>query len=213
MEYQDANYLDKTTIVSGTFKVCNHFDDKEAELKEQYKSGIKEWKQELIGNRAIAQMFNLKIAEAWNNLAEERMYLNGLYARSAILVGEQSEWNAWAIRRSTERKEQLEKILNSWQYKKDFYAGKIKDDKAPLDIEQAKSAPIEAVVGYPGEKRGKNIWFKCPLHSESAASMCWYPEQKRWWCYGESRGGDLIDMFQAINNCSFIDAVRHLVKY
>jgi hypothetical protein len=59
--------------------------------------------------------------------------------------------------------------------------------------------PLEDIAGrYTNlERFGGNAWFtgRCPLpdHEDRTASFYIYPPG-RWWCYGCSRGGDVVDL-------------------
>ena len=51
---------------------------------------------------------------------------------------------------------------------------------------------------------------RCPFHKDRSPSFVVYPEDKRWWCFACSEGGDTITFIQKIRNCGFREAVAEL---
>jgi hypothetical protein len=76
----------------------------------------------------------------------------------------------------------------------------------PEQIAQAKQYPITDLVKF---RRG---FAKCPFHSESTASFHYNQKNNTARCFGAcSKTYDSIALYQALNNCSFVEAVRHLI--
>jgi DNA primase len=52
--------------------------------------------------------------------------------------------------------------------------------------------------------RGLRRVGSCPIpgHEDSSPSFTIYPESGRWYCFGCSRGGDLLDLFMAVEDWS-----------
>ena len=73
------------------------------------------------------------------------------------------------------------------------------------DIQKAKEYPLESLL--PEEvKRGMTL---CPLHNEKSPSFQ-VKKNNTWVCYGCGEHGDSIDLYQKLNNTSFLEAVRNL---
>lgn len=80
-------------------------------------------------------------------------------------------------------------------------------DKA-LDIERARTYPIEKIlrdVKIVGNKK----WVKCPFHSENTASFM-VNEKNVCHCFSCGFHGDVISLFQKLNNLPFWEAIRRL---
>lgn len=77
------------------------------------------------------------------------------------------------------------------------------------DLTEIKKIPIEQF--YPGVLRrvGKPKVGKCPLHDDSTASFCLYPNNT-WYCFGCALGGDVLDFIMKKNNVDFKTALNFL---
>ncbi|HOM78294.1 MAG TPA: CHC2 zinc finger domain-containing protein [bacterium] len=82
------------------------------------------------------------------------------------------------------------------------------DDK----IRKAKEFPITNLYTYPTKKTGKVLMGKCPFHEETRGSFAIYPNTNTYYCFGGCGGGDVIDFYQKLKNCSFQTAVEELSK-
>jgi len=52
---------------------------------------------------------------------------------------------------------------------------------------------VQVVSRYVQLKRcGHNFIGLCPFHNDRRPSFTVYPKEQKWWCYGCSRGGDVI---------------------
>lgn len=79
------------------------------------------------------------------------------------------------------------------------------DSITDSDILRAKETPIESIL--PSEvRRG---YACCPLHHEKTPSFH-IRKDNTFMCFGCQEYGDVIDLYQKLNNCSFIDAVKAL---
>jgi hypothetical protein len=59
--------------------------------------------------------------------------------------------------------------------------------------------------------RGNKTYFHCRLHgTDSDASLVVYEDERRFWCYGCSDGGDCFDWCVKARNMEWIDAVSYL---
>lgn len=73
------------------------------------------------------------------------------------------------------------------------------------DIARAKQTPIESIL--PSELvRG---YACCPLHKEKTPSFH-VRKNNTFMCFGCQEYGDVIDLYQKLNNCTFIEAVKAL---
>lgn len=87
-----------------------------------------------------------------------------------------------------------------------------KKERAPRDpkigdkVTRAKAYPIDELLTFNHHHKAS-----CPFHSEATASLHYYREQNKTWCFGGcGRGYDAIDIYQKLNNCSFKEAVEKL---
>eukprot|EP01132_Coremiostelium_polycephalum_P000734 gene734-908_t len=76
------------------------------------------------------------------------------------------------------------------------------------------TARIEEVVGdfVSLKKKGQNLWACCPFHHERTPSFSVSPNKGFYKCFGCDAAGDAISFVRAIENLSFIDAVKYLAK-
>ncbi|GAF89502.1 unnamed protein product, partial [marine sediment metagenome] len=78
-----------------------------------------------------------------------------------------------------------------------------KDSKNP-DTYVAKQYPIDQLLDFKQNK------CACIWHNEKTASMHYYKDNNRVWCFGCGKGGDSIDVFMKVFNVSFSEAVKKL---
>lgn len=73
-------------------------------------------------------------------------------------------------------------------------------------LTRAKQFPITELVEF--NSRGST---RCLWHSETEASLHYYPKQNKCWCFGGcGRGFDAIDVYQKLHGCGFKEAVNKL---
>jgi hypothetical protein len=80
-----------------------------------------------------------------------------------------------------------------------------RNDKNPLNIERAKSYPIDQLMPHPVRRRQT----LCPLHNEKTPS-CEIRKNNTFVCYGCGEYGDSIDLYQKLHKVSFVEAVKAL---
>lgn len=77
------------------------------------------------------------------------------------------------------------------------------------------ASPIADVVRehvelQPGED--SNLKGPCPFHEETTASFHVIPERGTWYCFGCSKGGDVINFIRQIKNISCAEASVYLLR-
>lgn len=73
-------------------------------------------------------------------------------------------------------------------------------------IARAKEYPITELLPFNSSHNTRCLW-----HNERTASLHYYPQQNRCWCFGGcGRGYDAIDVYRKLNNVGFKDAVNAL---
>ena len=83
------------------------------------------------------------------------------------------------------------------------------------DIDRLRQqADALAVIGdHVTLKRAGKTWKGlCPFHTEKTPSFNVMPDEGRWYCYGCSEGGDLIDFLRRIDGLDFVEAVETLAR-
>lgn len=91
-------------------------------------------------------------------------------------------------------------------------ANEVKEAPAPAkkrtdmtdEVEKAKAYPIRNLIKVSREKKAK-----CPFHNEKTASMHVYPDNHAF-CFGCQKRADAIDIYMALNNCTFKEAMEKL---
>lgn len=54
------------------------------------------------------------------------------------------------------------------------------------------------------------VKYRCFLHEENTPSLCVWPTENRWWCFGCHNGGDVIAAAMKLDNIPFVPAVLAL---
>lgn len=80
-----------------------------------------------------------------------------------------------------------------------------KKNKNLPEILQAKQYPINKLIEF---KEGK---APCLWHSEKTPSMHYYLKSNTVYCFGCGKHGDAIDVIRQIRNCTFTEAIKHLL--
>jgi DNA primase len=76
-------------------------------------------------------------------------------------------------------------------------------------ILNAKGFLIPNINGIKFDRAGK---AKCIWHNEATPSLTYYPKTNSVYCFGCGKGGDAIDVYRQINNCTFKEAIEELNK-
>lgn len=72
---------------------------------------------------------------------------------------------------------------------------------------------LDVVSEYTSVKKA-GLYYKgqCPFHSEKTASFTVSPHKEIYYCFGCHAGGDVISFIARIENCTQIEAAKHLVE-
>jgi len=85
-----------------------------------------------------------------------------------------------------------------------------------LDKETVRScADIVAVAGMWTrlQRRGREWYGLCPLHSETVPSFHVNPEKQKFYCHGCNRGGDVFRLVELHEGIPFPDAVIFVARF
>ncbi len=76
------------------------------------------------------------------------------------------------------------------------------------------AAQIEEVVSdyVVLRKRGANLIGLCPFHNEKTGSFTVSPAKGIYKCFGCGVAGNAVGFIMAIENCSYVEAIRHLAR-
>ena len=88
-------------------------------------------------------------------------------------------------------------------------------DKNYIEQLKSKNDIVEVVSQYCQlERRGGAFWARCPLpgHMEKTPSFCVNQAGQFYYCFGCSRGGDVIKFISEIENLTRIEAIRFLAQ-
>ena len=83
-----------------------------------------------------------------------------------------------------------------------------------MEIQHIKQIPITDYLqqqGYvPARVQGIHYWYYSPLRNESTPSFKVDTERNRWYDFGSSEHGDIIDLVCALYRCTISEAIRLL---
>ena len=83
------------------------------------------------------------------------------------------------------------------------------------DVERVKESLsiVDLIQEYvPLKQSGRNFKANCPFHSEKTPSFYVSAERQTWYCFGCSRGGDIISFYMEIEKVDFPEALRDLAQ-
>lgn len=87
-------------------------------------------------------------------------------------------------------------------------------EQSRISCEKARNISIvktlERSGHFPTKKSEKEAWFLSPLRSETQASFKVSLKLNRWYDHGLGKGGNVIDLVIAMNNCSVREALDYL---
>ena len=74
-----------------------------------------------------------------------------------------------------------------------------------IDFERLKLVPIPNILEI-----NRSGFASCQLHSDRTPSLRYYKDNNSWFCFSCNKGGDVIDLIQAIKGCTLKEAVQFL---
>lgn len=74
-------------------------------------------------------------------------------------------------------------------------------------IQRAKQVPIDGFLQFNRQKRAKCLW-----HDDSDPSMYYYEKDNRVKCFSCGQHGDVIDVVQKLENCTFLEAINKILN-
>src|SRR5438046_1262987 len=78
---------------------------------------------------------------------------------------------------------------------------------------KARISIVQVVNDYTTLKRAGAYWKgTCPFHHERTASFTVTPHKEIFYCFGCHAGGDVIAFIARAENCSQIEAARHIAQ-
>lgn len=126
---------------------------------------------------------------------ERELYTKSLQAEGQNRQFYQSMWR--------EQKEKLDKINMNIKYVTKLCGDGFEDESKSFDITALKQIPIDTIVNVNAAG-----FFK--IRDEKTPSVKFYKNNNTWHDFGSDQGGDVIDLVQLINKCSFQDACKLL---
>src|SRR5271170_5792442 len=74
-------------------------------------------------------------------------------------------------------------------------------------------AILDVIGEYVSLKKAGNYWKgQCPFHHEKTASFTVSPHKEIFYCFGCHSGGDVITFITKVENCTPIEAAKHLIE-
>lgn len=82
-------------------------------------------------------------------------------------------------------------------------------------IDRAKCVPILDVAKQNLNvirRVGRRYMTCCPFHDDDTPSLVFYEETNSFYCFGCTKGGDVIRFVELLHRCSFKEAVARLTE-
>jgi len=81
-------------------------------------------------------------------------------------------------------------------------------------IRDARIYPVENLLDSMGCKKGRDggrkVFYSSPFSSDSSPSFCVYLNSNSWFDFSNGDGGDVIQLYMKLKNCSFMTAIKEL---
>ncbi len=141
---------------------------------------------------------DLVIAEKLERSFSDMIYLNARKADETLywLLFYKHIWHPLVDGKEKQIK-RLRSMLNTKKAGGDF---------GEAEILRAKEYPIDELIDFVHGNA------KCIFHNEATGSMHYYPKSNRVHCFGAcGKSFDAIDVYQCLNGCDFISAVKSLI--
>src|SRR4029077_2395980 len=75
------------------------------------------------------------------------------------------------------------------------------------ELEKAKLVLIPSLLEF-----NKAGFARCLWHNDADPSLHYIKESNRVYCFGCNKSGDVIDVYQELNECSMKEAIKALIK-
>lgn len=83
----------------------------------------------------------------------------------------------------------------------------------PFTFIKTQISILDVINEYSPLKKAGLYWKgHCPFHNEKTASFTVSPHKEIFYCFGCSRGGDVVAFISAVENCTALEAVHHLAE-
>jgi hypothetical protein len=112
-----------------------------------------------------------------------------------------------------ERIAKVQKNIKNLVFKYDILTGARQESKSYRvhDLEAIKSIPItDLMPSEPKMKAPNRLFYSCPIHNEVNPSFVVYLDSNTYYCFGCGKGGDVINLYQELNEVDFKTAVKEL---
>jgi hypothetical protein len=163
---------------------------------------------EAFGKNNIRIIANEKIAE----LQEELKHLKVAEREALFLLATSNDDHAWFFEGNLENiNEKIKKLQAEgarWEFKKHNLYSKV--PSKGLDLDAIKLIPCENFLPPAIHKNHATSHFKAPWRDEKSPSLVVYHKQNRWWDFGETTGGTVIDLVMKLEDCDFKEACQKL---
>jgi len=84
---------------------------------------------------------------------------------------------------------------------------RIYEKEAKMDISEISIYDILTSLSGPGKREGRCFKFRSPFRDERTPSFAIYPESNTWFDFGLGEGGDIVNLFMRLYNCSYREAL------
>ena len=182
--FRHAPVQKQPTYSSGVDKLCGYVD--KAEASEYYRDKI----------------------------AEEGEKLSFLYEqkRHHLKTPDVPDWFLeLGLEIINDRITKIQKNIKNLVFKYDILTGVRPNTYRVHDLEAIKAIPIaDLMPSEPKMKAPNRLFYACPLHNEVNPSFVVYLDSNTYYCFGCGKGGDVINLYQELNETDFKTAVREL---
>ncbi len=168
-----------------------------------------ELKKFILSDKKNSYIFNKKMLEIEEYIDEKKRAIHEVNEEMFADRPEDKWFREVTLGILEKQLAKLEASYRRFKYYKDKCLGR--ENKNEIDIAVIKQGVrVEFLLGIT-EKSCKLQMIKCPIHNEKTASFAVY-KNNSWYCFGEHIGGDVIDLYQMMNKCSFVEAITELNK-
>ena len=174
---------------------------------------IKDSKKEFLVSKDGQEMVRGLINITRENLYRTNNRLKWTKKRYSRCPDSEDWFFEWKI---SEIEQEIKKLENRlWRFKNMLLVNGMPmiECQTTFDLEKIKEIPIDFLLDTPPQySTNERSSYKCPLHEEKNASFVWYKNNNTWYCFGCSKGGDIIQLYQDLYGTDFITACKTLSK-